>query len=95
MDALNGSGICPEFKFVAISTRGDPSDASKEAVDIGLFPNDYVPVGEEVIHVVVPEGLAKVLPACSFLLNGVALRDRSIEVGAGDELDVLPPFAGG
>ncbi|MEU6128307.1 MoaD/ThiS family protein [Saccharopolyspora sp. NPDC047091] len=41
------------------------------------------------------ERLAAVVPACSFLLNGVALRDRSIEVGTGDELDVLPPFAGG
>ncbi|KAA5829471.1 MoaD/ThiS family protein [Saccharopolyspora hirsuta] len=41
------------------------------------------------------EGLAKVLPACSFLLDGVAVRDRRAEVPAEATLDVLPPFAGG
>ena len=41
------------------------------------------------------EQLAKVVPACSFLLDGVAVRDRSVEVGEGAEFDVLPPFAGG
>lgn len=41
------------------------------------------------------ERLAKVLPACSFLLDGVAVRDRGIEVADGATLDVLPPFAGG
>lgn len=41
------------------------------------------------------ERLAGVVNACSFLLNGVAVRDRSVEVVDGAELDVLPPFAGG
>ncbi|GAA4612087.1 MoaD/ThiS family protein [Saccharopolyspora hordei] len=41
------------------------------------------------------ERLAKVLPACSFLLDGVAVRDRGTEVPAEATLDVLPPFAGG
>ncbi|MDA3628127.1 MoaD/ThiS family protein [Saccharopolyspora sp. WRP15-2] len=41
------------------------------------------------------EGLAKVLPACSFLLDGVAVRDRGTTVPASATLDVLPPFAGG
>ncbi|MER7015543.1 MoaD/ThiS family protein [Saccharopolyspora sp. NPDC000359] len=41
------------------------------------------------------EGLAKVLPACSFLLDGVAVRDRGTGVPAQATLDVLPPFAGG
>ncbi len=40
--------------------------------------------------------LAKVIAASSFLLNGVAVRDRDATVGeAVGELDVLPPFAGG
>jgi sulfur-carrier protein len=40
-------------------------------------------------------GLVRVLPACSFLLNGVAVHDRTAAVPDGGELDVLPPFAGG
>jgi sulfur-carrier protein len=39
--------------------------------------------------------LARVLDRCSFLLDEVAVRDRSVVVPAGATLDVLPPFAGG
>lgn len=39
--------------------------------------------------------LAAVIPRCSFLLNEVALRDRSAAISPGDVVDVLPPFAGG
>lgn len=39
--------------------------------------------------------LSRVLERCSFLLDEVAVRDRSIPLGAGSALDVLPPFAGG
>ncbi|TNC28133.1 MoaD/ThiS family protein [Amycolatopsis alkalitolerans] len=42
-----------------------------------------------------PEKLPKVLEAASFLLDGIAVRDRSRTVPDGAELDVLPPFAGG
>lgn len=41
------------------------------------------------------ERIAQVVPACSFLLDGVAVRDRSTAVNDGCEVDVLPPFAGG
>ena len=41
------------------------------------------------------EGLGKVLTGCSFLLESVAVRDRSTRLPAAAELDVLPPFAGG
>lgn len=39
--------------------------------------------------------LAKVLSASSFLVDGVAWRDRDAEIPDGCTLDVLPPFAGG
>jgi molybdopterin synthase sulfur carrier subunit len=39
--------------------------------------------------------LDRVLPACSFLLNGTAVHDRAIPAPDGATLDVLPPFAGG
>ncbi|PPK70529.1 MoaD/ThiS family protein [Actinokineospora auranticolor] len=41
------------------------------------------------------DGLARVLAAASFLLDGVAVRDRATPVPHGTGLDVLPPFAGG
>lgn len=39
--------------------------------------------------------LAAVLPACSFLLDGRAVRDVDRVVPHQAELDILPPFAGG
>jgi molybdopterin converting factor small subunit len=39
--------------------------------------------------------VARVLDRCSFLLDEVAVRDRSAVVPAGGTLDILPPFAGG
>jgi sulfur-carrier protein len=39
--------------------------------------------------------LAKVLSASSFLVDGVAWRDRDARIPDGCTLDVLPPFAGG
>jgi sulfur-carrier protein len=41
------------------------------------------------------EKLTRVLTACSFLLDGVAVRDLSTTVPDGAGVDVLPPFAGG
>ena len=39
--------------------------------------------------------LARVLERCSFLLDEVAVRDRSVPLPDRATLDVLPPFAGG
>jgi molybdopterin converting factor small subunit len=39
--------------------------------------------------------LAKVLAVASFLVDGVAWRDRETAVPPGATVDVLPPFAGG
>jgi molybdopterin converting factor small subunit len=41
------------------------------------------------------ERLAKVLAACSFLVDGTSTRDRSVLLAADTVVDVLPPFAGG
>ena len=40
-------------------------------------------------------GLATVLQRCSYLCDGVAVRDAATPLRAGQTLDVLPPFAGG
>jgi molybdopterin converting factor small subunit len=39
--------------------------------------------------------LARVLFRCSFLCDGMAVRDRAQPLRAGNTIDVLPPFAGG
>ncbi|KLO32308.1 MoaD/ThiS family protein [Mycobacterium haemophilum] len=39
--------------------------------------------------------LATVLSRCSYLRDGVAVRDQTIALQPGDTIDVLPPFAGG
>jgi molybdopterin synthase sulfur carrier subunit len=39
--------------------------------------------------------LARVLFRCSFLCDGIAVRDRAQPLRAGNTIDVLPPFAGG
>ncbi|KAI0365594.1 hypothetical protein BV20DRAFT_1124877 [Pilatotrama ljubarskyi] len=43
VDALNTAKLCPGLKFVTTAARGDPSDLSNEAVDIGLYPVDRAP----------------------------------------------------
>jgi molybdopterin converting factor small subunit len=39
--------------------------------------------------------LATVLDRCSFLCDGVAVRDRTARLETHQTVDVLPPFAGG
>jgi molybdopterin synthase sulfur carrier subunit len=41
------------------------------------------------------EQLARVLTACSFLVDGTSTRDRALALTPGAVVDVLPPFAGG
>jgi molybdopterin synthase sulfur carrier subunit len=39
--------------------------------------------------------MALVMQKCSYLCDGMAVRDRAIALRAHQTLDVLPPFAGG
>ncbi|MCI4674618.1 MoaD/ThiS family protein [Candidatus Mycolicibacterium alkanivorans] len=39
--------------------------------------------------------LARVIQRCSYLCDGVAVRNRAICLQSGQIVDVLPPFAGG
>lgn len=39
--------------------------------------------------------LATVLSRCSYLRDGIVVRDDAVTLSAGDTIDVLPPFAGG
>ena len=39
--------------------------------------------------------LATALSRCSYLCDGIAVRDETKTLRSGDTIDVLPPFAGG
>jgi sulfur-carrier protein len=53
-------------------------------------------VAELVERLAVPgTQLAKVLDRCSYLCDGIAVRDDTKALRSGDTIDVLPPFAGG
>jgi sulfur-carrier protein len=39
--------------------------------------------------------LATVLSRCSYLCDGIAVRDETTALRTGNTIDVLPPFAGG
>ena len=39
--------------------------------------------------------LARGLQRCSYLCDGIAVRDQASRLQSGQTLDVLPPFAGG
>jgi molybdopterin synthase sulfur carrier subunit len=39
--------------------------------------------------------LATVLNRCSYLCDGIAVRDETTALRGGNTIDVLPPFAGG
>jgi molybdopterin converting factor small subunit len=41
------------------------------------------------------ERLGSVLAACTFLVDGLARRDRAAPLAPDSVVDVLPPFAGG
>jgi sulfur-carrier protein len=41
------------------------------------------------------EALARVLPACSFLVDGLSCHEPSTPLTETSTVDVLPPFAGG
>ncbi|BBZ77703.1 molybdopterin synthase sulfur carrier subunit [Mycolicibacterium anyangense] len=41
------------------------------------------------------DDLARVLQRCSYLCDGVAVRNKAAGLRSGQTVDVLPPFAGG
>lgn len=78
------------LRYFAAAQAAAGSEAEQLTVRDGTTVDDLVEhLGER--H---PD-LAKVLPRCSFLYDGVAVRDRVQPLRPGVTIDVLPPFAGG
>lgn len=68
--------------------------AGAESETVILRPGTTV--AELVERLAVPgTRLAKVLSRCSYLCDGIAVRDETKALRSGDTIDVLPPFAGG
>lgn len=88
----------------------EPTQGPATSVTVRLFAGARAAAGTPETEVTVPgdgtvgdvleallgrhAGVARVLPACSFLLDGVSARpDRPL--AGGRTVDVLPPFSGG
>jgi molybdopterin converting factor small subunit len=61
---------------------------------IGMAPGTTIGALVQTLSDRDPE-LAKVLSRCSYLCDGIAVRDLGMSLGDAQTVDVLPPFAGG
>jgi molybdopterin synthase sulfur carrier subunit len=64
-----------------VSTEDIPAGSLKELVDLLQERHGA--------------GLARVLGACSFLVDGLASREPTTRLTGASTVDILPPFAGG
>jgi molybdopterin synthase sulfur carrier subunit len=78
-------------RYFASARAASGVDEEKVQLSTGSSVGDLVAE----LRLTHPGGLSRVLDAASFLLNGVAVRDRARVLTSGAEVDVLPPFAGG
>jgi sulfur-carrier protein len=70
---------------------------ARAAAGVAEEPAEAGSVAELVTHLGAARGerLARVLAACSFLIDGVAAHDLDAPLPDRATVDVLPPFAGG
>ena len=68
--------------------------ADAETETVGIAPGSTVDDLVDHLGTRSPK-LAAVLERCSFLCDGVAVRDRTKPLRTNQTIDVLPPFAGG
>ncbi len=89
-DGTGQGAVCPgmtvNYFAAARAAAGTPSEPV-EAASLAEFLEDAAQRHGP--------GLAKVLAACSFLVDGVSWTDPDAALPAGSTVDVLPPFAGG
>lgn len=71
--------------YAAAKAAAGSASLSIEAADLAALITKLNSVGE----------LAKLLPTCSYLINGIAPSDQKQALEKSDVVDVLPQFAGG
>ena len=77
-------------RFFAAAREAAGTDASRLALSPGATVSDAI---SELCSQ--SDRMALVLRKCSYLCDGIAVRDRSTVLRPHQTLDVLPPFAGG
>lgn len=90
MTAEAGRSVAITVRYFAAARAASGSDTEQLMVCPGAAVEEFVDGlarrGPEMAHV---------LLRCSFLCDGVAIRDRAQLLREGNTIDVLPPFAGG
>ena len=88
--SVETEGISVTVRYFAAARAA----AGAESESVVLHPGTTV--AELVQRLAVPSSrLATVLTRCSFLCDGIAVRDETKALRSGNTIDVLPPFAGG
>ena len=77
-------------RFFAAASAAAGADSATLTLESGATVNDAISelCGQS-------DSLALMLQKCSFLCDGVAVRDRASVLRPHQTLDVLPPFSGG
>jgi molybdopterin synthase sulfur carrier subunit len=85
-----GSSVGITVRYFAAARAAAGSDSEQLTVRTGATVGELVDgLGGRTRE------LARVLVRCSFLCDGLAVRDQAQPLQAGNTIDVLPPFAGG
>ncbi len=84
------SGFEVTVRFFAAASAAAGSDSAVLTLKAGATVDDAI--GELCGQ---SDELALVLQKCSYLCDGIAVRDRATVLGPHQTLDVLPPFSGG
>lgn len=71
--------------YAAAKAAAGSASLSIEASDLAALITQLNSIGD----------LAKLLPTCSYLINGIAPSDQKQALEKSDVVDVLPQFAGG
>ena len=86
--------IAIDVRYFAAAAAGVGSTADRREYDVPVTIGTLL-ADVERSSATAENRLGTVLGRCSFIVNGVTTRDRELQLADGDQLDVLPPFAGG
>lgn len=89
--------VTPATPVVTLTVRFFAAARDTAGADTAVLTLDPGSTVEDVVRELSGQSdrMGRVLQKCSFLVDGVAVRDRATVLSADQMLDVLPPFAGG